>query len=67
MDVARTAFRHGAKTVTLYARSKRIAASEDEVEYAKLDGCEFVLVIRSVELLKKVQYLKSQYLMKMIK
>ena len=35
MDVARTAFRHGAKTVTLYARSKRIAASEDEVEYAK--------------------------------
>lgn len=42
MDVARTAFRHGAKTVTLYARSKRIAASEDEVEYAKLDGCEFV-------------------------
>ena len=42
MDVARTAFRHGAKTVTLYARSKRVAASEDEVEYAKLDGCKFV-------------------------
>lgn len=42
MDVARTAFRHGAKKVTLYARSKRIAASDDEVEYARLDGCEFV-------------------------
>ena len=42
MDVARTALRHGAKKVTLYARSKRIAASEDEVEYTKLDGAAFV-------------------------
>ena len=42
MDVARTALRHGAQTVTLYARSKRIAASENEMEYARLDGAEFV-------------------------
>ncbi|MBR3357998.1 MAG: NAD(P)-dependent oxidoreductase [Solobacterium sp.] len=42
MDVARTALRHGAENVTLYARSKRIAASDHEVDYARLDGAEFV-------------------------
>ena len=41
MDVARTALRHGAQQVTLYARSKRIAASQHEMEYARLDGAEF--------------------------
>ena len=41
MDVARTALRHGAQQVTLYARSKRIAASRHEMEYAQLDGAEF--------------------------
>ena len=41
MDVARTALRHGAQEVTLYARSKRIAASRHEMEYAQLDGAEF--------------------------
>ncbi|MBR2811800.1 MAG: FAD-dependent oxidoreductase [Solobacterium sp.] len=41
MDVARTALRHGAQTVTLYARSKHIAASEHEMDYARLDGAEF--------------------------
>jgi len=41
MDVARTALRHGALEVTLYARSKRIAASDHEVEYARLDGSQF--------------------------
>ncbi len=41
MDVARTAIRHGAKEVTLYARSKRVAASNDEVEFAKFDGALF--------------------------
>lgn len=41
MDVARTAIRRGAKEVTLYARSKRVAASNDEVEYAKFDGAQF--------------------------
>ena len=42
MDVARTAFRRGAREVTLYARSKHISASSDELEYALLDGCELV-------------------------
>lgn len=42
MDVARTALRHGAQQVTLYARSKHISASSHEVDYARLDGAEFV-------------------------
>ena len=42
MDVARTALRHGAGEVTLYARSMRVAASEHEVDLARLDGAEFV-------------------------
>ncbi|MBQ9007055.1 MAG: FAD-dependent oxidoreductase [Atopobiaceae bacterium] len=42
MDVARTAIRQGASEVTLYARSKHISASSDELEYALLDGAELV-------------------------
>ena len=42
MDVARTALRHGAKEVTLYARGKRISASSQEVSYTKLEGADFV-------------------------
>lgn len=42
MDVARTAFRQGARRVTLYARSKHVSASSDEVEYARLDGAQIV-------------------------
>ena len=42
MDVARTAFRQGAHEVTLYARSKHISASSDELEYALLDGAELL-------------------------
>ncbi len=42
MDVARTAFRHGAKRVMLFARSNKVSASEDEFEYTKLDGAEFL-------------------------
>lgn len=38
MDVARTAFRHGARRVTMYARSRHVSASSDEVELAQLDG-----------------------------
>lgn len=40
MDVARQALRHGARKVTLYARSKHVSASSDEVEYAELEGAE---------------------------
>ena len=35
-------FRHGARRVTLYARSKHVSASSDEVEYAQLDGAQIV-------------------------
>ena len=42
MDVARTAFRQGAREVRIYARSKHISASSDEVEYALLDGAELI-------------------------
>lgn len=38
MDVARTALRHGAREVTMYARSKHVSASSDELEYAQLEG-----------------------------
>lgn len=42
MDVARTALRQGARNVTIYARSKHVSASSDEVEFAQLDGAELV-------------------------
>ena len=63
MDVARTALRHGAKEVTLYARGKRISASSQEVSYTKLEGADFVFgkAIESIRCLKQV------YLMKTIK
>ena len=41
MDVARTAFRHGAQRVMLFQRGNKSPASEHEMEYAKLDGAEF--------------------------
>ena len=41
MDVARTAIRHGARKVTLYARGNVSNASEHETAYAKLDGADF--------------------------
>ena len=42
MDVARTAFRHGAEQVTLFARSRRVSASSHELSFAQLDGAEMV-------------------------
>ena len=50
MDVARTALRQGARHVTLFARGKRIMASSNEVDYARLDGAEFVFG-------KQIQYI----------
>ena len=41
MDVARTAFRHGARRVMLFRRGSRSPASKHEMEYARLDGAEF--------------------------
>lgn len=42
MDVARTALRHGARTVRMYARSKHVTASADELAFAQLEGAEIV-------------------------
>ena len=41
MDVARTAFRHGAQRVMLFQRGTKSPASDHEMEYARLDGAEF--------------------------
>lgn len=38
MDVARTALRKGARSVTLYARGLKSQASAEEIAYAKVDG-----------------------------
>lgn len=50
MDVARTALRHGCKKVTVFSRSDHLAASEREVEYAKIDGVDFVMHVEPVEI-----------------
>lgn len=42
MDVARTAFRHGAQEVTLFSRDNTSTASSQEMSFAKLDGAEFI-------------------------
>lgn len=50
IDVARTAIRHGCRKVTVFSRSERIAASANEVEYAKIDGVEFETGFEPVEI-----------------
>ncbi|MBQ1410950.1 MAG: FAD-dependent oxidoreductase [Oscillospiraceae bacterium] len=42
MDVARTAFRHGAERVMLFSRGQHATASSHEMSYAALDGAEFI-------------------------
>ena len=44
MDCARTAIRHGARYVTIVNRSNRIAASDYESGYARLEGVEFLML-----------------------
>jgi glutamate synthase (NADPH/NADH) small chain len=41
MDVARTALRGGVEEVTCFSLSKRVAASEYEYSYARLEGVKF--------------------------
>ncbi len=41
MDVARTAIRHGTRYVTCFSLRKKIAASDYESSYAKLEGVDF--------------------------
>ena len=50
IDVARTALRHGCKKVTIFSRSEKIAASVTEVEFAQIDGVEFVTCAQPVEI-----------------
>ncbi|MBR1858794.1 MAG: NAD(P)-dependent oxidoreductase [Selenomonadaceae bacterium] len=40
IDVARTVVRMGSRHVTIYARRKRIAASQRELDYAQVDGID---------------------------
>lgn len=41
MDVARTAIRKGVRNVTVFNRTDKVAASDTEYEYAKIDGVDF--------------------------
>lgn len=50
MDVARTALRHGVKKVRVFSRSDHLAASPREVDYAKIDGVEFIVHVEPVEI-----------------
>lgn len=50
MDVARTAIRKGARYVTVYSITEIPAASQKEVEYAKLDGVEFEYLQTAIEI-----------------
>lgn len=50
MDVARTAIRHGARNVVLYARGQKSDASKAEIMYTKLDGATFEFGKQVVEI-----------------
>lgn len=50
MDVARTAFRHGAERVMLFGRSGHATASSHEMSYTALDGAEFYYGKQVVEI-----------------
>ena len=50
MDCARTAIRHGARYVTVFDRGDKIAASQYEASYAKLEGVEFEMMKRPLEI-----------------
>lgn len=50
MDVARTAMRKGSRQVTCFSLRKKIAASQYEFSYAKLEGVEFEYNKKPVEI-----------------
>ena len=50
MDVARTALRRGVKDVKIVVRSDRYTASEEEKEYAEIEGAKFVYNKAPVEI-----------------
>ena len=51
MDVARTAIRSGSREVTCFSIEKKVAASEYEFNYAKLEGVNFQYNLKPVEIL----------------
>ena len=50
MDVARTAIRHGVEHLTCFSITKKVAASDYEYSYAKLEGTHFEYNKRPVEI-----------------
>lgn len=50
MDVARTAIRHGVEYLTCFSITKKVAASDYEYSYAKLEGTMFEYNKRPVEI-----------------
>ena len=50
MDVARTARRHGVEELTCFSITKKVAASDYEFNYAKLEGVDFEYNKRPVEI-----------------
>lgn len=50
MDVARTAIRHGTRHVTCVSVTKKVAASDYETSYARLEGVEFLFNKKPVEI-----------------
>ena len=50
MDVARTAIRHGTRHLACFSLTKKVAASDYETSYAKLEGVEFFYNKKPVEI-----------------
>ena len=50
MDVARTALRRGLRDVKIVVRSDRYTASEEEKEYAEIEGAQFIFNKAPVEI-----------------
>ena len=50
LDVARTLLRKGTRNVTLYGRHLQTNASEEEIEYARLDGANFEFGKKPIEI-----------------
>lgn len=50
MDVARTALRHGARELTCFSLSKKVAASQYEFSYAQLEGVKFEYGRKPIEI-----------------
>ena len=51
MDVARTAMRSGSRQVTCFSLNRKVAASDYEYSYAKLEGVNFLYNCKPVEIL----------------